>query len=316
MPDFKKKVQNVTDFSELLGNRVFVTGASGFIGSHLCHRLIQIGSEVHGMSRSPQSTDDSSVHWWQGDTADFSTVRQVLSTVKPDVIFHLASHVTGGRDLEFVLPTFHSNLATTVNLLVESTEIGCKRIVLVGSQEEPEPHDNFPTPSSPYAAAKWACSGYARMFHALYETPVVVARVFMVYGPGQQDLSKLIPYVTLSLLRNEPPKLTSGKRDVDWIYVQDVVEGLLFMAQVTGIEGSTIDIGTGSFVSIRKVVEQLADIVGSKIQPLFGAVPDRPMEQIRVADIDKTYAAIGWKPSTPLERGLKNTVDWYRAKLR
>ena len=316
MSDFQKKVQNVADFSELHGNKVFVTGASGFIGSHLCRRLIQIGSEVHGVSRSPQSTDDSAVHWWQGDLADLSIVKEVLSAVKPDVIFHLASHVTGGRDLEFVLSTFHSNLTTTLNLLTEATEIGCKRVVLVGSQEEPEPQDSFPTPSSPYAAAKWAGSGYARMFHALYETPDVVARVFMVYGPGQQDLRKLIPYVTLSLLRNEPPKLTSGKRDVDWIYVQDVVEGLLLMAQVAGIEGSTFDIGTGSLVSIRKVVEKLTDIVGSKMKPLFGTVPDRPMEQVRVANIENTYSKIGWKPSTPLESGLENTVNWYRAKLR
>jgi nucleoside-diphosphate-sugar epimerase len=153
------------------------------------------------------------------------------------------------------------------------------------------------------------------MFYALYQTPVVNARVFMVYGPGQKDLLKLIPYVTLSFLRNIAPKVSSGKRQVDWIYVDDVVEGLLAIMRSPGIEGNTVDLGSGMLVPVRSVVEKISKITDAKVTPLFGAIDDRPMEQIRVAQIKDTHAMIGWKPTTSLEKGLENTVNWYKERL-
>jgi nucleoside-diphosphate-sugar epimerase len=302
----------IAKFQGLRDKRILITGASGFIGSHLCRRLSEIGSELHGVSRHKQSKVNGSIQWWKGNLADLSTVKNLISAIKPDLIFHLASFVTGSRELQIVLPTFQDNLATTVNLLTAATEMGCQRIILVGSQEEPEPQDSMATPCSPYAAAKWAGSGYARMFHALYETSVSIARVFMVYGPAQQDLRKLIPYVTLSVLGNEPPKLTGGQREIDWIYVEDVIEGLLLMGQAQGIEGITVDLGSGSLVTIRTVVDKLIATIGSDVKPLYGALPERPMEQIRVADIKDTYTKIGWKAKIDLEAGLQYTVEWYK----
>ncbi len=297
------------------GQRVLVTGASGFIGSHLCDRLSKNGAEVHAISRTPRHTGTkTAIHWWQGKLEDIDTVRNVLSTVKPEVIFHLASHVAGSRSLELVLPTFHSNLVSTVNLLTVATEIGCRRLVLVGSLEEPEP-DHNQVPCSPYAAAKSASSAYGRMFYELYQTPVVIARLFMVYGSGQQDLRKLIPYVTLSLLQGQAPKLSSGQRLVDWIYVDDVVDGLLVAAQAPNVEGCTVDLGSGILVPIRTVVQQLINLVGAETQPLFGALPDRPLEQVRVANTTYSYGKLGWQPATSLERGLELTVDWYRKQI-
>ena len=299
-------------YDGLKNKKILVTGASGFIGSHLCKRLAEFDVDLHGVSRTKQEGGDNNIRWWEGDLSDFEVSSKILTDIKPDFIFHLASHVVGARDLNNVIPTFYSNLATTVNLLNVSTAIGCKRIILIGSLEEPGEADIPAIPSSPYAAAKWACSGYARMFHALYETPVTCARLFMVYGPRQQDLRKLIPYVTLSLLRNKTPKLTGGHRQVDWIYVKDVVEGLLAVAQAANIEGQTVDIGSGSLVSVADVVKHLVDIVDSGVEPLFGSVADRPMEQIRVADIKNTYAKIGWKAKIDLEAGLQYTVEWYK----
>lgn len=301
--------------NQYYGKKVLVTGASGFIGSHLCDRLNDLGAEVHGVSRKTKPGDSNKLRWWQGDLSDIKVVRKILNAVKPEIVFHLASHVVGARNLEIVLTTFRSNLASTVNLLTLATEIRCNRIVLVGSQEEPEPGDTVAIPSSPYAAAKWSGSAYARMFHALYKTPVTLVRLFMVYGPGQQDIKKLIPYVTLSLLKGEAPELTSGKRLVDWIYVKDVVNGLIKIAQAKNVEGCTLDIGSGSLVSIRDVVQKLVRITNPDIKPLFGRVPDRPMEQVRVANIKDTYNTIGWKPITAIEKGLSFTVNWYREQL-
>ncbi len=293
--------------------KILVTGASGFIGSNLCHRLYNTGAEVNGVyHHSSRVEHDDQVRWWQCDLADGAAVHNLLARIKPDIIFHLASHVAGSRSLELVLPTFQSNLTSNVNLLTAATEVGCDRMVITGSMEEPTQNDSHVIPASPYAAAKWAGSAYARMFHALYHTPVAIARVFMVYGPGQRDLNKLIPYSILSLLRKQVPKLTSGQRQVDWIYVEDVVDGLLAMARSPNIEGQTIDLGSGEFVSIQDVMLRLVAVMNAPIKPSFGSIPERPMEQIRLADIADTYSKIKWKPQTDIEKGLEQTVAWYR----
>jgi len=295
--------------ADFISKKVLVTGASGFIGSHLCRRLLELGSEVHGISRKAAMCE-TGIRWWVGDVADLEAVRDITNAVKPDYIFHLASEVTGDRSLQAVLPTFQSNLASTINLLTSTAESSCDRIVLVGSLEEPDGPEMVPC--SPYAAAKWASSAYAQMFHALYKTPVVTARLFMVYGPGQTDLRKLIPYVTLSLLRGESPQLSSGQRPVDWIYVSDVVDGLLAITSTPEIEGETVEIGSGTLVTIRTVVERLAALINSQAKPLFGARPDRPMERIRSAQADATHEQILWKSRVSLDEGLQKTIEWYR----
>ena len=296
---------------QLSGQKMLVTGASGFLGSHLRSRLCTSGLEVHAISRTRRSSDESYLHWWQGDFEDIATVQRLLHVIKPDVIFHLSGQVTAAPDLQLVLPTLHSLLVSTVNLLTVATDIGCRRIVLAGSLTEPEPGHTDAAPGSPYAAAKWASSTYGRMFHALYRTPVVITRPFMTYGP-RQDRRKFIPYIMLSLLQGEAPKLSSGQWQTDWIYVDDVVDGLLAAAQVPDVEGCSIDLGSGTLVSMRAVVQHIVDLVGSRAEPLFGALPDRPLEPVRIADTASAYALMGWKPTTPLEEGLKRTLDWYK----
>jgi UDP-glucose 4-epimerase len=302
--------------SQFPGHKVLVTGASGFIGSHLCRRLCGSGLEVHAISRTERSSGESGPRWWEGDLIEIEAVRDLLTAIKPDLIFHLASHVSGARDLDFVQPTFRNNLVSTVNLLTVASEIGCRRIVLSGSLEEPEEGDPKAVPCSPYAVAKWAGSAYARMFHALYQLPVVILRLFMVYGPAQQDVRKLIPYVTLSLLRGETPKLSSGQRLVDWVYVEDAVTGFLAAAQAAKVEGTTIDVGSGELASVRTVVEHLVRLINPQIVPIFGALPERPFEQIRVADTKRSQTMMGWVPTTSLEEGLRQTVDWYERRVR
>ena len=297
------------------GKKVLVTGASGFIGQRLCRYLSEQHAEIHAISRLIRTTPEADIRWWQGDLADEERVEALFAAVKPDIVFHLASEVTGGRDLSLIMPTFRCNLMSAVNILVAAERNECQRVVMAGSLEEPDQDDINAVPCSPYAAAKWAANGYARMFHALYGTSVVIARLFMVYGPGQQDLRKLIPYVTLSLLRGEQPKLSSGRRPVDWIYVNDVVTGLLNLGHVPGVDGAVVDLGFGELVTTREVVETLRDIIGGP-QPEFGALPERPMERVKAADVGATYRMLGWKPAVPLREGLQKTVEWYQSQLK
>jgi len=130
------------------------------------------------------------VYVWQGNMEDIEVVQNLSRTIKPEVVFHLSGHVTGAADLKLVLPTFHSLLVSTVNLLTVAANIGCRRIVslLRGT--------GTVIPMLLYAAAKWTSGTYGRMFHKLYQTPVVLVRPFMTYGP-RQDVRKIIP-VTIS----------------------------------------------------------------------------------------------------------------------
>jgi UDP-glucose 4-epimerase len=181
--------------------------------------------------------------------------------------------------------------------------------------EEPHPDKLLPSSISPYAASKWSSSIYGRLFYSLYQLPVAICHLFMVYGPGQMDLKKLIPYVTLSLLKDEAPKLTSGSRKVDWIYVDDVVDALMACAQAEGLDGKTVEIGSGELITVREIAENLSSIINSEKVPQYGALEDRAFENVRVADVERSFGLLGWKPRVPIKEGLGRTVGWYREQM-
>jgi nucleoside-diphosphate-sugar epimerase len=302
----------------LAGRRVLVTGGGGFIGSHVCRLCQEAGADVHAVGRSAPPPASAGVQWTRADLADLDTARRVVTAVRPEIVFHLAGYPHATRSLDAVGPTFASNLLTTVHLLTALAESqasqtgGLRRMILAGSLEEPASRGHDATPSSPYAASKYAAGCYGRMFHELYGTPVGVARTFMVYGPGQRDLNKLVPYVTTSLLRGDEARLSSGTRRVDWVYVEDVARGLLAAAAAPGLDGQTFDLGTGVATPIRAVAEMIAELVGCPDRLALSAVPDRLLEQEWVADVERTFSLTGWRPAVDLEEGLRRTVEWYR----
>jgi UDP-glucose 4-epimerase len=293
------------------GSVALVTGGAGFIGSHLCAKLAAAGVALHSASRREHPGSEHFRHW-SVDLSDFAAVCRLLDQIRPDYVFHLASHVQGAPDLKHLLPAFHGNLETTVNLLTAVAERGCKRFVMTGSFMEPSAAPADMTPTSPYAAAKFASTAYVRMFHALFKVPVTTARVFMVYGAGQQDLSKLVPHCILSLLKGEAPQITSGRRLVDWIFAEDVAEGFVRLALAEAAIGKTVDLGTGTLITTSDLVATICRLVAPDIQPSFGAVPDRPMEPSGAANIEESLATIGWAPRIGLEEGLRRTIQFYR----
>jgi nucleoside-diphosphate-sugar epimerase len=301
---------------QLAGKRVLVTGASGFIGRALCRRLAGEMVAVQAVSRGEGEVEHAA-KTWRVDLADPRATHQLIVDTHPDYIVHLAGHVVGARDLHNVAPSFRDTLHSTVNLLTAATEHQCDRLVLAGSLEEPFEGDlTQAVPSSPYAAAKFSARMFAKMFHALYQTPAVMTRIFMVYGPGQRDLNKLIPHVALSLLRGQSPQLTSGRRMVDWVFVDDVIEGLVRTLQAPGLEGETVDLGSGILTSVQEIAEKLCHLHGGTVKPLFGSMPDRLLEQERFARVDHTRELLGYAPCTPLEEGLSRTLEWYRSQVQ
>ncbi len=300
--------------NSLSGQRLLVTGASGFIGARLCARALEEGAIVHALSRSPQG-EGGGLRWERGDLTDEAMARDLVRRTQPDVVVHLASEVSGGRDLDLVLPMLQANLVAAVNVMLACADAGCRRLVLAGSMEEPDLGHGEAVAQSPYAAAKWAALAYARSFHALYDLPVVHLRVFMVYGPGQRDLRKFVPYVTVSLLRGLAPKLTSGARGVDWIFVDDVVDAFLRAAVAPGLEGASLDIGSGELVTVRELAVRLHDLIGGDVEPAFGAIADRQLERVSIANPTRATGEMGWRPRTLLGEGLEQTVEFYRSHL-
>ena len=131
-------IEHVELTNQIAGKSVLVTGGSGFIGAHLCDRLLNCGARVHAISREPNHAVSENLRWWHADLKDISAIRGVFKTVRPEIVFHLASYVVGARELDVVLPTFYDNLASTVHLLTEAAAAGCGRIVLASSSEEPQ----------------------------------------------------------------------------------------------------------------------------------------------------------------------------------
>jgi UDP-glucose 4-epimerase len=305
---------HLPDASSYAGATALVTGGAGFIGSRLCDLLHASGAVVHSVGRRAEGARSADRHW-QVDLTDSQASSDLVRATKPDYVFHLASHVWGAPDLKHVLPTFHNNLQTTVNLLhALADQPHCRRFVITGSLVEPEAHSAENVPPAPYAAAKWASSDYVRMFHALYGVPGTIARVFMVYGPAQQDHTKLIPYVIRRILAGEAPEIASGRRLIDWVYVDDVAEGLARMALAEGIAGKTVDLGSGGLITTAELVEKICELMETRARPIIGAIPDRPLEPTRVARLDETRRILGWAPSKPLVDGLRRTIEWYRDK--
>jgi UDP-glucose 4-epimerase len=292
--------------------RTLVTGAAGFIGARLCARLRDAGVEVHALSRREQTGEHDSIQWHQVNLTDADAVQALVRSLAPDTVFHLASQVCGDPGHQYVRPMLENNLLGTVNLLTAVQDAGCRRMVVTGTVVEPRDGE---AATSPYAAAKGAATEYARMFHALYGTPVVCLRLAMVYGPGQRESHKLIPYVIRSLLEGEPPTVSSGRWEVDWVYVDDVVQALMLAAVADGVEGQILDVGTRDVASVRSVVQRLASMIDDQVHPTFGAIDDRPLEQSISPNLAETRERLGWSPATTLDDGLARTVSWYRGHL-
>ncbi len=303
------------EFTNTFQNRrVLVTGASGFIGWHICEALVTLGAEVHGLSLDAcEATLVPGCKPWNIDLKDLELVRETVSIIKPQFVYHLAGRVTGRQDLDLVIPMLQDNLINTIHLLLAMVNIDCKGILIVSSSEEKGISTSGDAPTSPYAASKAAANIYSRMFGELYNLPIIVARLFMAYGPRQMP-EKLIPYTILSFLRGESPHLSSGTRIVDLIYVLDVVRALLHSINKPHLVGGVIEIGTGQGTKIQDVVDLIATLTNSNMKAVVGTREYRIGERSHIAE-SEGIQKLEWEPRWNLHDGLSETITWYRSNM-
>jgi len=309
MPKATKQLS--TPNSEL-STPVFLTGATGFIGRRLAECLIAAGTDVTAFVL-PGEIDllPDGVHAIPGDITMPETVAGALAATQPGLIIHLAAIGVANPDLPFTTACA-VNVGGVINVLdaARQTET-LKRIVLVGSSYEygARRADDGLDPFNAYSASKVAAWAFARAAYNAWGAPVVWMRLFQVYGPGQREQA-LIPAAIQAALNGDDFRMTAGEQQRDFVFVEDVVEGLLAAAVAPGIEGRALDVGTGQLHRIRAVVERIWALSGTRGRILAGALPYRPGEVPAIpADVDRTRRLTGWEAQTGLEEGLQETID-------
>lgn len=310
------------------GRVVLVTGASGFIGSHLSRLLVDRGAEVHAVTSSvssiwPDRLRDlrGRVRLHEANLTDRTAMDRLVRDVRPSIVFHLGAYTHVGKSWARIDECVQTNVQGTVNLLQALDAVGYDRFVNVGTSEiygaidVPFHEDDHPRPVSPYAVSKHAAEQFCRIGHASYGWPIVRVRPFNAYGPAQSP-DRIVPEVVVRGLLGQPLPMTSGEQTREFNHVEDLAEGLLAAGTADGVEGQLINLGGGEEVAIRDLATRILTLAGSEVVPDLGALPERPVEIRRMrADASRARRLLGWQPRHDLDTGLARTIDWYRAEL-
>jgi UDP-glucose 4-epimerase len=313
------------------GLRILVTGGAGFVGSHLVKRLLQLGSKIGVLdnlsSGSRSNIPEGSVEFVEGDVRDVGLVERLVQ--KTDLVFHLAEFIPDTKSagpghvvkysVEHPLQEFEVSCTGTLNVL-EACRKNDKGIVFTstaavyGQCETGRVREDAPiNPLSPYGASKACAEMYVRLYWKVYNLPTRVARLFNVYGPGQH---KYLMYDTLAKIETHPAKLEvlgSGMEERDFIYVDDVVDALLLLADREGIDGECFNVGAGTGTSVKRTVELILETLGEQI-PLTFTQKSWKGDVSRLVAYTSKISQIGFEPKHDLPTGLKQFVQWYRSE--
>lgn len=312
----------------LAGRRVLVTGASGFIGARLVRRLLAAGADVHALTSTVSAVYPprlvglrGSITLHEGSLTDRGAMDALARAAEPAYVWHLGAYTHVGKSWSRVDECVQVNVQGTVNLLQALAPVGYARLVYMGTSEiygdvpVPFTEDGPVNPVSPYAVSKYAGECFARVFQRSRGAPVVLARPFNAFGPGQSP-DRIVPEIIVRALRGQPLPMTQGRQTREFNYVDDLADGLVRLGLAPDVEGEVVNLGCGREVSIRDLAVRLLALLGDPVEPRFGALPDRPTEIWRMyADTAKATRLLGWQPTVGLEEGLRRTVDWYAAEL-
>ena len=301
--------------------RVLVTGATGFIGTHVCAALLaQPGTDVHAVTRRSVANepDRGRSHWHDADLLDEGDVAALLRTVRPTHLVHLAWFTEHGRYWHD--PVNERWVDAGIALLRRFGESGGNRAVLAGTCAEYAwgvgdgtcHEDTTPLmPATPYGHAKDRLRREAKIVAADYGLSVAWARLFQLYGPGESP-RRLAPSVIIALLRGETARCSAGTQVRDFLHVSEAAAALLALLR-TDFRGP-VNIGSGAGISVKTFVETIAAEFGPEACLSFGVLPLPPGEPPRlVADVERLRAATPAHIAIPLANGLRQTIDWWRS---
>ncbi len=307
---------------EWKNKKVLVTGASGFIASHLTRKLVNDGAEVFILTRYADIVDNvriadiwDKVRIIEGDIRNNDALEQ-FKGIEFDVVFHLAAYNHVGSSFTRISESFDVNGKGTANIL-EATNF--KRFVymstseIYGLQKEVPFREDFnPQPLSPYGIGKYAGELYCRMKMQIDKMPIVVIRSFNNFGPYQGQRA-VIPELIIKGLKGEPIELTKGEQTREFNFVTNIVEGLLLAAEKKEAIGKVINLGSGEDISIANLAKKIHELTGKKSELKIGALDYRPTEIWKMySDSTKAKEILGWTPKVSFDEGLKMTVEWFK----
>lgn len=303
------------------GKRILVTGATGMVGANLVRQLLTDGAQVHGLLRSQSPlwrirdiAQDLELH--KGDLRDAESVRNIVSSARPEIIFHLATSRAAATPAERI-ETLRTNVEGTQNLLEATASLDYERFVLAGSSLAAGTHDgpvdeqSPPRPSTFFGAAKAAGTILAQQFARSGGKRLAVLRLYSVYGYWE-SAHRLIPTAILAAISRRPISLTTPGFRRDLVFVDDVVEALCLAAGPVQLEpGELLHIGTGVQSANEDTVRAIEQACGRRITVSATDYPPRDSDTTNwVCNPAKAETMLGWRARHSLAQGIGKTVQW------
>jgi len=308
--------------------KVLVTGAGGFIGSHLIERLIDLGADVKGFARYNSRNDWGlleiipsqkldSLQIISGDLQDYDAVFSAVRDV--DVIFHLGSLIS--IPYSYIRPrdTIENNILSTLNILTAARDLGVEKVVHTSSSEVygtalyvPIDEKHPLQGQSPYSASKIGADKIAESFYCSFDLPVATIRPFNTYGP-RQSARAIIPTIITQAIEQEKIKLGSLFPTRDYTFVKDTVNGFISTAESKSSIGEVINIGSNFEISMGDLAQRISSLLNKDIEITQDSSRVRPLksEVKRLwCDNAKAKRLLGWEPQVSLDEGLKETIEW------
>jgi len=309
--------------------RVLVTGAGGFIGSHLAEKLLASGYDVkafvHYNSKNSWGWLESSeckgrIEIVSGDVRDADILRQAMANV--EIVFHLAALI--GIPYSYCSPEAYveTNIKGSLNILQAAKDLGVKKIVVTSTSEIYGTAQSVPiaethpiNPQSPYAATKSASDLLALSFYRSFNLPVAIVRPFNTYGPRQSARAVIPTIITQILNGKKKIKLGAISPTRDLTYVEDTVNGFIRAGESSKSVGEIINLGSNAEISIGDLARLISGYLNKNIKIESEKGRQRPAKsevERLVADNAKAERLLNWSPEYSLERGLKKTIEWFK----
>jgi len=315
------------------GRSVLVTGAGGFIGSHLTEALVRAGASVRAFVRYTsrgehgwlEAADPEIIRELEVFRGDLANPEAVAGAVEGQgVVLHLGALIPIPYSYRHPREFVAANVEGTLNVLEATRRANVERVVHTSTSEVygtaqrvPIDEDHPLHPQSPYAATKVGADQIALSYQRSFDTPVVIVRPFNTYGP-RQSARAVIPTIITQALSRDTIDLGATDTTRDFLYVGDTVAGIMRAALADGIEGEVINLGTGVEVSIAEVVQRVLGLLDREIPVAFDDSRTRPpaseVERL-VADVTKAGRLLAWQAEVDLDEGLRRTIEWLSGSL-